>query len=350
MCLKMKYVQMGRGSMVAIQLSSAVAAETRDSLCKHLYGNMFDFIVQKINASMRTPNAKFFIGILDIFGFEVFEQNTFEQLCINYVNEKLQFHFNGKALIAYTVRLLFFTPLIVLLADVIFSEEKRLYNEEGIPTEHITFVDNSECVKLIEDKPFGLIVILDEECSLGNGTDAKYISKIDSFFGINKQKANAFFVKHRTKQYFFSVKHFAGPVEYNVISWVEKNRDTLNETIKDTLKTSSRELICKLFTDSGKAAAAGTKAAKITLGSQFRSQLIGLIDKIHSTEPHFIRCIKPNSEKVPMKLDGVLALRQLRYAGLFEAIRIRKSGFAYRSVHSIFANTFQELVDGTCQL
>ena len=97
MCLKMKYVQMGRGSMVAMQLSAAVAAETRDSLCKHMYGNMFDFIVQKINASMRTPNAKFFIGILDIFGFEVFEQNTFEQLCINYANEKLQFHFNGKS-------------------------------------------------------------------------------------------------------------------------------------------------------------------------------------------------------------------------------------------------------------
>ena len=234
-----------------------------------------------------------------------------------------------------------------MYTDVIFSEEKRMYDEEGIPTEHITFVDNSECVKLIEDRPYGLILILDEECSLGNGTDAKYISKIDSYFGINKQRANAFFVKHRTKQYYFSVKHFAGPVEYNVISWVEKNRDTLNETIKETLRGSKCDLICKLFDESGKStAAAGTKAAKVTLGSQFRNQLIGLIDKIHSTEPHFIRCIKPNADKVPSKLDGFLALRQLRYAGLFEAIRIRKSGFAYRSVHSVFANTFQELVDG----
>ena len=139
-----KVVQMGsRGSMVKMVLNRAQAAETRDAVCKALYGNLFDWTIRSVNATLKTESSPFFIGILDIFGFEIFEINSFEQLCINYANEKLQYHFN----------------------EVIFSGEMSMYEEEGVPTDKIQFEDNSECVMLIEGKPVGLLSLLEEECS-----------------------------------------------------------------------------------------------------------------------------------------------------------------------------------------
>ena len=329
LCLLQKFVQMGKGSIVAIKLNAQQSSDSRDTLVKTMYGSMFDFIISKINDSLKTKGARYAIGILDIFGFEVFELNSFEQLCINYANEKLQHHFN----------------------EVIFSEEMKMYEDEGIPIDMINFVDNSECVKLIENKPYGLILLLDEECSLGNGTDASYISKVDKVFGVGKPQENKFFVKHRTKPLYFSVKHFAGPVEYCVTNFIDKNRDTLSVTCRETMMGSDSKFIADLFKDnssmgSTSGASASTKSSKITLGSQFRNQLISLITTLKLTEPHFIRCVKPNHQKQAGLFDGQLALRQLRYAGLFEAIRIRKSGFAYRAPLNIFANTFQHIIDG----
>ncbi len=327
LCLLQKFVQMGKGSIVAIKLTAQQSSDSRDTLVKTMYGSMFDFIISRINDSLKTKGARYAIGILDIFGFEVFELNSFEQLCINYANEKLQHHFN----------------------EVIFSEEMKMYEEEGIPIDMITFVDNSECVKLIENKPYGLILLLDEECSLGNGTDASYISKIDKVFGVGKPQENKFFVKHRTKPLYFSVKHFAGPVEYCVTNFIDKNRDTLSVTCRETMMGSDSKFIADLFKDNSNASSGGsasTKSSKVTLGSQFRNQLISLITTLKLTEPHFIRCVKPNHQKQAGLFDGQLALRQLRYAGLFEAIRIRKSGFAYRAPLNIFANTFQHIIDG----
>ncbi len=142
-CLVGKLVQMGRGSVVEIKLNVNQALDSRDTLSKALYGNLFDWTIRTVNSTLKTVESPYFIGILDIFGFEIFELNSFEQLCINYANEKLQFHFN----------------------EVIFSGEMSMYEEEGISTEKIEFEDNGECVMLVEGKPYGLLGLLDEECS-----------------------------------------------------------------------------------------------------------------------------------------------------------------------------------------
>lgn len=345
-----KKMQMSRrGSVVSIALSPAQAEDSRDTIAKTLYANLFDWVVQRINATLRTDDPPFSIGILDIFGFEVFEHNSFEQLCINYANEKLQYHFN----------------------DVIFSVERSMYEEEGISLDNVQFEDNGECVNLIEGKPFGLISLLEEECNLGNnGSDLGYINKLEKNFGTGKPAANKYFVKHKTKPDCFQVVHFAGAVEYSVTGFLDKNRDTLSNTCRETMMASQIPLIAELFVEKGDGGSGGGGATsasatagggsgggggggkqqkgstKSTLGTQFRNQLVGLLATLRTTEPHFIRCVKPNHQKVPNVLDGNLALRQMRYAGLFEAIRIRKSGFAYRVPFSVFANTYQILVDG----
>lgn len=328
-CLTEKKVQMGRGSIISITLSVAQAEENRDTVAKTLYSNMFDWTIVKVNSTLKTATeAPYSIGILDIFGFEVFELNSFEQLCINYANEKLQYHFN----------------------EVIFNEETLMYKSEGVPTEEVVFEDNADCVKLIEGKPYGLLSLLEEECSLGNATDLSFISKIDKTFGTGKSGANKFFIKNKVKPECFSVCHFAGAVEYNVANFLDKNRDTLSITAREVMESSAMPLISELFAQAAGGGGAGDggkkQGTKSTLGGQFRNQLIGLLSTLYTTEPHFIRCVKPNHAKVGGQFDGQLALRQLRYAGLFEAIRIRKSGFAYRATFRVFANSYQILVDG----
>ena len=236
-----------------------------------------------------------------------------------------------------------------------------MYESEGVPTEHVIFEDNAECVKLIEGKPYGLLSLLDEECSLGNATDLTYISKIDKTFGSNKTNTNKFYMKNKTKPDYFSVIHFAGAVEYNIHNFLDKNRDTLSITAKEMLESSNIHLITELFnitesnntinnnntTTTTTTTTKNKNSNKSTLGGQFRNQLIGLLQTLYTTEPHFIRCIKPNHAKKPSLFDGVLALRQLRYAGLFEAIRIRKSGYAYRSNFKQFANIYSILISNS---
>jgi myosin heavy subunit len=203
-----KKVKMGTDT-VDILLNNVQAKDSIDSLTKALYSAMFDWVIKQANVSLSAPNpSAYFIGILDIFGFEVFEINRFEQLCINYANEKLQQHFNS----------------------VIFDEEMKMYASEGIDAgKNITFVDNSACVNLIEGKPFGLLSLLEEECSLGTATDFTYISKVDKEFGKGKKNENIYFLKHKTVPELFSVKHFAGAVEYNVVGILERNKDVLSD-------------------------------------------------------------------------------------------------------------------------
>lgn len=196
-----------------------------------------------------------------------------------------------------------------------------------------------------------------------------FSSNRDDFSQINyfqlysgKQFANPFFLKHRTKQDTFTVKHFAGGVEYSVNNFLEKNRDTMSQTTLDMLKLCRTKLIQELFTEevltpdtsstqsaprtpTATARKSATTANKQTVGGKFRGQLIGLVNNLYQTEPHFIRCVKPNHHKAAQQMDGQLTLRQLRYAGLFEAIRIRKAGYSYRANHEAFASSYQILVD-----
>lgn len=326
-----KNMMVGREN-VTVKFNVAAAVDCRDTLAKSLYSNMFDSVVQIVNGTLASKEpgaAPFYIGILDIFGFEIFEKNSFEQLCINYANEKLQFHFNS----------------------VIFGQEQAMYAAEGVPLEAIEFVDNGKCVELIEGKPYGLISLLEEECSLGGGKDSSYISKVEKAFGKNRAQANPHFAKHKTKPTIFSVTHFAGAVEYAVEGWLDKNRDTMSPTLKQTMQESGSSFIGDLFNDGASPAEAspskgkGGQKGKSTLGTQFRTQLIQLLESLGATEPHFVRCVKPNHAKVGGIIESKLVLGQMKYSGLFEAIRIRKSGYAYRASHAVFAQTYQLLAD-----
>ena len=218
-----------------------------------------------------------------------------------------------------------------------------MYAAEQVPTDKVEYADNSKCVALIEGKPFGLLSLLEEECSLGNATDQSYASKIEAAFGKGKKCENLYFAKHKTKQELFAVRHFAGPVEYNVTNFLDKNRDTLSLSSQQTMADSSVPLIKILFTDKNPGQPGKSKS---TLGGQFRNQLMGLVVSLKSQEAHFIRCVKPNMAKKPAIFESPLTLRQLRYAGLFEAISIRRSGYAYRASHTAFAKYYSILVDG----
>lgn len=324
-----KTMTVGR-EMVTVLFSPLQAADNRDTLAKALYGYLFDWVVNFINSTLKgeyDPNIVHSVGILDIFGFEVFDINSFEQLCINYANEKLQLHFNS----------------------VVFGQEMQMYESEGIPLVNIDFVDNNLCVLLIENRKLGLISLLEEECSLGNGKDISYVNKIDKAFGAGRKDTNPHFVKNKIKPAYFTVKHFAGDVEYFVDGWLDKNRDTLSQTLRTTMFESSNGLVSSLFTTaestSSSSGAGKPTSSKRTLGGQFRSQLADLVSSLHSTEPHFVRCIKPNGLKAGGILEGSMVLGQMRYSGLFEAIRIRKSGYAYRASHEVFCNQYKILVD-----
>ncbi|GMI13374.1 hypothetical protein TrLO_g7961 [Triparma laevis f. longispina] len=332
----------GRSSVIAVKLTVAAAMSMRDALAKALYGRMFDWLVVRVNDTLNSASDtdSKHIGVLDIFGFEVFAHNSFEQLCINYANEKLQFHFN----------------------DFIFNEEMKMYQSEGVPCESMTFKDNAQCLSMIEatgrnpGEGVGLLKLIDEQNNLGtSGSDAKFAAAANQNHGKDSKTINPYFEKNKTNPGMFSVGHFAGAVEYDITGFVDKNADSTSESLESMARTSEIKLVQKLFERVPEAGASasgprgtprggdkGRKAANKakTIGSQFANQLASLMLSLKKTMPHFIRCVKANHEKVPHKFDGKLCLDQLKYAGLFEAIRIRKAGYSYRIPHEGFARRF----------
>jgi myosin heavy subunit len=171
-------------------------------------------------------------------------------------------------------------------------------------------------------------------------------NKIEATFGKGKKCENAYFAKNKTKPELFAVRHFAGPVEYNVTNFLDKNRDSMSQTTRETMLTSTFPLIVRLFEEVSDPGGGAKKGAKMGLGGQFRNQVMGLVSGLKTQEAHFIRCVKPNMPKRPGLFESPLTLRQLRYAGLFEAISIRKSGYAYRASHEAFSKYYGILVDG----
>ena len=303
--------RMGRGSIVTLRLTTKQARSARDALAKALYGGLFDYLVRRVNESLRrgdSPTSSS-IGVLDIFGFEVFRHNSFEQLCINYANEKLQLFFDA----------------------CVFGEELRTYEEEGVPFAHVQFEDNARCVALFDGRPVNLFSLLDDECQGGEGArDDRFGAKCAATFA----RKNPHFEARGPDGAQFAVRHFAGAVAYETRGFVAKNRDKLSTTLK-TLGATGNRLVASFFADDAR-----TK----TLGSAFRKQLAGLTRVLEKTQPHFIRCIKSNALKQPDAFDAPLCLEQLRYSGLFEAIRIRRAGYAHRETHASFARRYAVLV------
>mmetsp|Transcript_23950 Transcript_23950/g.40168 ORF Transcript_23950/g.40168 Transcript_23950/m.40168 type:complete len:863 (-) Transcript_23950:420-3008(-) len=314
-----------RNEIIDKPLNAEQCREQADALAKHLYSLLFDWLVSQLNVCTHAEEFKSFIGVLDIFGFELFQKNSLEQFLINYANEKLQQFFNHQ----------------------IFKLEQRIYEEEQIDWTVIEFVDNQECLDLIEQRrPPGILSILDEESKFPKATDETFIQKLHG----NYEGKHQSYDKPRLARGKFITKHYAGAVEYDVAGWRDKNKDELPEHLVELVRKSSTKFIAILYSPEGKEGEAPAEtddkktAGKQTLGGFFKQQLTDLMTMLHETQPYFIRCIKPNMEKVSEKFDEQLVYNQLLYAGMLETIRIRRLGYPIRWNHLDFFKRFRVIV------
>ena len=317
-----------RGETVAVDLNVDKAQAGRDALSKSLYGKLFDWLVIRTNKAMAGTGAGGtsgnFIGILDIFGFEIFKSNSFEQLCINFCNEKLQQHFNRNT----------------------FVLEEDTYTAEGIEFDHIEYVDNQDILNMIEKKPKGILVILDDEVSVPRGSDMGFYNKICKI-----HKGNPRFLKPRMAQNQFVVNHYAGGVTYTIDNMLEKNKDKIEDDMAALMTTCTLGngfvsdnlygTIKKEIEQKKKGGSARGSRYLKTQSSVFRSSLNALMKRLNGTCPNYIRCIKTNAVKKPGVFTAPMCLEQLRYAGVFEAVSIRKQGFPFRFLHEDFYKRFR---------
>ncbi|XP_011698076.1 PREDICTED: unconventional myosin-Va isoform X3 [Wasmannia auropunctata] len=303
----------------------------RDALAKHIYAELFNWIVTNINTSLQSPSqAHCFIGVLDIYGFETFEINSFEQFCINYANEKLQQQFNSH----------------------VFKLEQEEYLKEDIEWTFIDFYDNQPCIDLIETK-LGILDLLDEECRMPKGSDASWAEKL-----YTKCIKSKHFEKPRFGTTAFLIHHFADLVQYETVGFLEKNRDTVIEEQVDVLRSCENKLLRRLFSDEdpklavphtrvkvsaqkSAPASAANKQNKKTVGSQFRDSLNMLMATLNATTPHYVRCIKPNDEKEAFEYSPVRAVQQLRACGVLETIRISAAGFPSQRTYGDFFQRYR---------
>ncbi|XP_076442426.1 myosin heavy chain, striated muscle-like isoform X8 [Babylonia areolata] len=316
-----EYVTQGRNKD---QVVYSVAA-----LAKSLYNRMFEWLVKRVNKTLDTKNKRqFFIGVLDIAGFEIFDFNSFEQLCINYTNERLQQFFNHH----------------------MFILEQEEYKKEGIDWEFIDFgMDLQACIDLIE-KPMGLLSILEEECMFPKASDKSFLDKLMSnHMGKSPNFGKAGKPKKAGQvQAHFELHHYAGSVPYNITGWLEKNKDPLNETVIELLSHSKEALVMTLFAppDAGEAATRGKRqkgGSFMTVSCMHRESLNKLMKNLYSTHPHFVRCIIPNEFKEPGLIDSALVLHQLQCNGVLEGIRICRKGFPNRIIYSEFKQRYSIL-------
>ncbi|KAJ9464362.1 Myosin-2 [Diplonema papillatum] len=286
------------GDTYTTSLDKDHATEQRDSLCKALYEHVFLWLVNRINGLIDVERSETnWIGLLDIFGFEHFEKNSFEQLCINLTNEQLQQHYN----------------------NYIFTRDLNECRDEGIDTQSIVFKDNQGTLDLITSA-LGVLSLLDEEVQLRKGSDHSFISKL-----AEAQGSHGSYVKHRLDRDTFGIRHYAGTVMYTVDGWREKNMDTLKNTIKQLVRTSTDNFIKNVLP-----APVEIVGRKPTVARIYKNQLQELMGVVNATNPHWIRCIKPHNCKQPRNFHGQEVMNQLRSAGVLETVRIRKMGFSVR--------------------
>ncbi|XP_027368060.1 myosin-9 [Abrus precatorius] len=271
----------------------------RDGLAKTLYSRLFDWLVNKINISIgQDPSSKCLIGVLDIYGFESFQTNSFEQFCINFTNEKLQQHFNQH----------------------VFKMEQEEYTKEGINWSYLEFVDNQDVLDLIEKKPGGIIALLDEACMFPKSTHETFAQKLYQTFKDHKR-----FIKPKLTRSDFTVVHYAGEVQYQSEHFLDKNKDYVVPEHQEILSASKCSFVSGLFPPLSEETAKSSKFSSI--GSRFKLQLQQLMDTLNLTEPHYIRCVKPNTLLKPCIFENLNVIQQLRSGGVLEAVRIKCAGF-----------------------
>uniref|UniRef100_A0A8C1RPQ4 non-specific serine/threonine protein kinase n=1 Tax=Cyprinus carpio TaxID=7962 RepID=A0A8C1RPQ4_CYPCA len=350
-----------RGETIVRSNTVEKATEVRDAMGKALYGRLFSWIVNRINSLLKPDNDNqsgeedkgLNIGILDIFGFENFKRNSFEQLCINIANEQIQFYFNQH----------------------IFAWEQDEYLNEDVDARVIEYEDNRPLLDLFLQKPMGMLALLDEESRFPQATDQTLVEKFED----NLKSKN--FWRPKRVDLGFGIHHYAGKVIYNAGGFLAKNRDALPADIVLLLRSSENELICKLVTHpltktgnlahtKGKAAGSarmGTQQSQRTINfaksigdtthhprettnmktqtvaSYFRYSLMDLLSKMVAGQPHFVRCIKPNNDRQAHKFDREKVLIQLRYTGILETAKIRRQGYSHRILFNNFIERYSIL-------
>jgi myosin-5 len=312
-----------RNDTIVQKLTLPQAIDARDALAKSIYSCLFDWLVEQINKSLavgkrRTGRS---ISILDIYGFESFDKNSFEQFCINYANERLQQHFNRH----------------------LFKLEQEEYIQDGIDWTRVDFEDNQNCLSLFEKKPLGLLSLLDEESTFPNGTDLTLANKLKQHL-----QSNSCFRGDKGK--LFTVVHYAGEVTYETTGFLEKNRDLLHSDSIQLLSSCScllpQAFASSMLIQSEKPVvgplykAGGADSQRLSVATKFKSQLFQLMQRLGNTTPHFIRCIKPNNIQSPGVYEQGLVLQQLRCCGVLEVVRISRSGFPTRMSHQKFSRRY----------
>ncbi|XP_050965134.1 unconventional myosin-Ic isoform X1 [Labeo rohita] len=326
-----KIVAKGEEMISPLSLEQALSA--RDSLAKAIYGRAFTWLVQKLNQSLAFKDEVYYsskcssiIGLLDIYGFEVFQHNSFEQFCINYCNEKLQ----------------------QLFIELTLKSEQEEYEAEGIVWERVEYFNNKIICDLVEEKHKGVIAILDEEClRRGDASDITFLEKLEDTLG-----GHAHFVTHKMAngkirkaigREEFRLVHYAGEVNYNVNGFLDKNNDLLYRHLKEVLCQSGNNIVNQCFHVNELM----DQRRPETAATQFKLSLAKLMEILMSKEPSYVRCIKPNDAKQPGRFDEVLVRHQVKYLGLMENLRVRRAGFAYRRNYEAFLERYKSLCPDT---
>ncbi|XP_064146321.1 unconventional myosin-Ig isoform X1 [Loxodonta africana] len=304
--------------------STAEACYARDACAKAVYQRLFEWIVNKINSVMeargrdpRRDGKDTVIGVLDIYGFEVFPVNSFEQFCINYCNEKLQ----------------------QLFIQLILKQEQEEYQREGITWQSIDYFNNAAIVELVERPPRGILAVLDEACSsAGSVTDRIFLQTLDTHHRHHAHYSSRQLCPTDKSMEFgrdFRIKHYAGNVTYSVEGFIDKNRDFLFQDFKRLLYNSTDPTLRAMWPDGQQDITEVTKRP-LTAGTLFKSSMVALVENLASKEPYYVRCIKPNEEKVAGRLDEGHCRHQVAYLGLLENVRVRRAGFASRQPYPRF--------------
>ncbi|OXB56645.1 hypothetical protein ASZ78_003936 [Callipepla squamata] len=307
----------------------------RDAFAKAIYERLFCWIVTHINDVIEVKNydttvhgKNTVIGVLDIYGFEIFDNNSFEQFCINYCNEKLQ----------------------QLFIQLVLKQEQEEYQREGIPWKHIDYFNNQVIVDLVEQQHKGIIAILDDACmNVGKVTDEMFLEALNSKLGKHAHfSSRKLCATDKTLEFDrdFRIKHYAGDVIYSVSGFIDKNKDTLFQDFKRLMYNSSNPVL-KMMWPEGKLSITEVTKRPLTAATLFKNSMIALVDNLASKEPYYVRCIKPNDKKSPQLFDEERCRHQVEYLGLLENVRVRRAGFAYRQTYEKFLHRYKMISEFT---
>jgi len=313
--------------MMDKDLTFAKAVDTRDALAKGIFSRLFDKLIEQINTSMaeakgcdRNATIKNVIGIVDIFGFEIFEKNSMEQLCINFANEKLQ----------------------ALFTKTVFAETMKAYKEEGIDVADITYSDNANLIKTFETPKTGLFGLLTEECILPKGTDEGFTEKVMATHG---KGGIIFRMKGVGPKEGFGLNHFAGQVNYGTKAWLDKNRDPMSGDLVQLMLSADNKLLKELFTEKVEADAGGGGGKKKSpkfkgVMDTFTAQLNDLNGTLEKCALHFVRCFKTNDQKKKEFNEDEVVMRQLQTSGVLDALRVSREGYPDRMIFETFSSQY----------